>query len=96
MTDPAIREAFRKAKEIASVAGEVVWLARLENEIAEALLAERGILDQAIEQFEKRTIETPIGHEHIGHGASTYNWRVAHLNEIKGSAAALRKAKTGA
>ena len=36
-----------------------------------------------VRQFEKETLETPVGAEHVGRGASVYNWRSWFLRQMK-------------
>lgn len=42
-----------------------------------------------LDEFERRTRTLPLGHEDKGRGASSYNWRMAHLKELRALAAGM-------
>lgn len=42
-----------------------------------------SLVEKVLAEFERRTKTIPIGHEDRGRGSSSYNWRMAHLGELR-------------
>ena len=50
-------------------------------------------IENVLAEFERRTRALPLGHEQPTKGASSYNWRMSCLDEIREIAAALANAE---
>lgn len=63
-------------------------IAALRAELAQARAA---AMEPVLAEFEKRSKDVPVGHENKCRGASTYNWRMSHLKEIREIASLLSR-----
>lgn len=90
----ALRQRLSDAeRETQSAHNKLHWrektIADLRDELSDAEQREAGMLARVLAEFERRTKAVPVGHEIPSRGASTYNWRRCHLDELREIAAAL-------